>query len=382
MSKYKLIRAFALMWIIFAFSTPLNAAVVRTDFNGDRKADLFVGNIFSGQMFAWLSNGTTIASRPSYGTLPPNSGWATIGMKNANADGRTDLYWYNSNSGAIATQLVNGATVSPMVNYGSKLRSQGWAPIGLGDYNGDRRFDVFWFNIYSGSVEVWTVNGTTALQKLALGTLPPNQGWVPIGLRDLNFDGRTDVFLYNPYTGGTGAWLIGISTVVYGQVAPSQGWQPIALEDFNGDGKADLLWHNIRTGNISAWLINGGVVISSVALGILPPSSGWILAGLNDLNGDSKTDIFWYNVNSGGTGTWLIGNGTGFLPIGTLPAIAGWRPIGLDDFNGDHKADLIWVNAFTNATATWLLDGGKIIANVAYGPMKANSVWTINVQQR
>jgi hypothetical protein len=328
------------------------AAVRNTDFNGDGKADLFLGNLFSGRLTAWLINGSTVLSRPSYGTVPPSTGWTVFGVKDANADRRTDLYWYNANTGAIATQLVNGATVSPMVNYGSKDRSQGWVLLGLGDYNGDRKSDFFWFNSYTGKVEIWAVNGAVTLQKLALGTLQPNPGWIPIGLRDLNFDGRTDVFLYNPYTGETGAWLIGASTVAYGAVAPSQGWQPIGLEDFNADGKADLLWYNVYTGSISVWLINGGLVSASLPLGNVNPSTGWTLNALNDINGDRKTDILWYNVNTGGTGAWITGNATGFLSIGTLSPNSGWRPIGLDDFNGDNKADLLWMNIFTNASTT------------------------------
>ena len=66
---------------------PAKAAVRNTDFNGDGKADLFLGNLFSGQLTAWLINGSTVLSRPSYGTVPPGTGWSAFGIKDANADG-------------------------------------------------------------------------------------------------------------------------------------------------------------------------------------------------------------------------------------------------------------------------------------------------------
>lgn len=185
------------MTLVLIHSVSLHAATPKTDFNGDGKSDLLIGNIFSGQILSWLSNGTTILSRPSYGTVSPSTGWGVIDMRDANADGRTDIYWYNINSGSVATQLVYGTTISQMVGLGSKLRSQGWIPLGLGDYNGDRKFDTFWFNLYSGSVEVWVVNGNSVIQKLALGTLQPSNGWTPIGIRDLNADGRSDILIYN-----------------------------------------------------------------------------------------------------------------------------------------------------------------------------------------
>jgi hypothetical protein len=281
-----------LLAALFGLPGPTVAAIAKTDFDGDGRADLLLGNIFSGRLRAWLSDGTTIAARPSYGGIDPATGWGIFAVRDADGDGRTDLYWYRKSTGAVATQLVQGTTRSTRVIHGRKSPTEGWTPMGLGDTNGDGKYDIYWLNIYSGAVEVWTLGGTSILQKLTLGTLPPSQGWSAIGLRDLNLDGRTDVLLYNPYTGGLGAWIAGtVAAPYYGVASPSQGWTPIGFEDFDGDGRADVLWYNVYSGLISVWLIAGGVLADSVDLGLLDPSTGWTLAGLADLNGDERTDI-------------------------------------------------------------------------------------------
>ena len=33
---------------------------------------------------------------------------------------------------------------------------------------------------------------------------------------------------------------------------------------------------------------------------------GWVVQGCGDFNGDGKTDVFWYNSNTGETSAWMM----------------------------------------------------------------------------
>jgi hypothetical protein len=372
-------RRLLFLFLFIIICSVANAAKPKVDFNGDGKADLLVGDIYSGKINAWIINGTSVRKKVLFGVISPKTGWGLLGINDANGDNRSDLYWYNKNNGAVATQLSKGLALSVKISYGAKSPSAGWAVLGIGDYNGDNKFDIYWTNIYSGAIEVWAVNGSAIIQNVSLGSLPPNQGWTAIGLRDLNGDGRTDILIYNNYTGEIGSWIIDYGSVLYGNVNTAQGWAPIALEDFDGDGMADLLLYSQYNGALDVWTIKGSVRSGVYTIGTLPPSSGWAIAAFNDLNADSKTDILWYNADTGGVGAWVIGQAAGFLPIGTLPSSDGWHPVGLDDFNGDRKADLLWSNVYKNSTATWLLNSNTIVSNISYGSLPVNSLWTLTI---
>lgn len=272
---------------------------------------------------------------------------------------------------------MNGATILQKTSYGGLSPKLGWSPYGLADFNNDGKFDMLWYNSYTGDIQSWNINGTTVINKRLWGTLSPSTGWFPIGVKDLNGNGYADLLIYNIYTGYVDAWLDNGTMPRYGKLLINNGWMPIGLEDFNGDLKSDLLVYNKHTGDLDVWYINGSTLYDVVSLGKNDINSGLAIAGFSDFNGDGRTDILWYNGFTGETKAWLTG--VSIVNYGSKLPTEGWRPMGLDDFNGDGKADLLWFNAFTNETATWLLNGTGIQQTASYGPIPASSVWTINI---
>lgn len=386
MIKKPLIKTCVLASTLAISSLPVNAAVKKTDFNGDGKADLFLQNAYTGGLSAWLINGTSVLQNISYGTVSPSTGNAPIGIKDFNADGRTDLLWYNGKTGALSAWLLNGGTVLQNVSYGTVNRTGGWVPAGLDDFNGDGKGDVLLFNSNTGGVASWLINGTAVSQIASYGTLNISGGWVPIGTKDANGDGRSDLFFFNTWTGGLSAWLVNGSTVLqnanYGNVNIGGGWTPMGLEDFNADGRGDVLLYNPYTGGIGAWLLNGGTVLQSVSYGNLDITK-WSLSALKDVNGDSRADLIFYNRYTGAVSAWLINGGSVLQSVsfGTGDPAAGWIPMGMDDFNGDGKTDLFWYNFYTNATTSWLLNGSGVLQSASYGSVPASSVWQVKIPQ-
>ncbi|MGI0026125.1 MAG: FG-GAP repeat domain-containing protein, partial [Nitrososphaera sp.] len=138
--------------------------------------------------------------------------------------------------------------------------------------------------------------------------------------------------------GGT-AMLATFSMPVNAIVSGSGEWFFRGFGDFNGDGKTDLFWHNSNTGDISAWLMNGDRVSQYTSYDDVPFSSGWHLRGFGDFNGDGKTNLFWYNSNTGETSAWLM-NGdrvSQYTSYDKVSSSSGWHLRGFGDFNGDGK---------------------------------------------
>ncbi len=220
-----------------------------------------------------------------------------------NGDGKADILWQNT-SGARAIWLMNGTTYGSSVSLGTVAISI----VGSSDFNGDRKSDILWQDSSTGQRLIWLMNGTTHTSTVNLGTVATS--WNIVGSSDFNGDGKADILWQNSSTGQRLIWLMNntthTSTVNLGTVATS--WNIVGSSDFNGDGKADILWQNSSTGQRAIWLMNGTALQSVVSLGTVATS--WNIAGSSDFNGDGKPDILWQNSSTGQRVIWLMNNTT------------------------------------------------------------------------
>jgi hypothetical protein len=161
----------------------------------------------------------------------------------------------------------------------------------------------------------------------------------------------------------------------------TQRWVPGASRDFNGDGRADLLWYNSSNGAIGVWFLDGLRLIGTAATGVAHPSTGWVPMAAEDFNGDGHADILWVNSFDGNVVAWLLHAGqlAQTPAYGTVPATSGWTLAGLDDYNGDGRTDLFWSNAFNDATSTWLIGGATVIARTSYGTLPRSALWQAQI---
>jgi hypothetical protein len=152
-----------------------------------------------------------------------------------------------------------------------------------------------------------------------------------------------------------------------------QEWQIAGIGDLDGDSKADLVWRDTRTGDVAEWLMNGDTVKAWSTLS--SNRSGSAHAGIGDLDGDGKADLVWRNTQSGDVAEWLM-NGATVKASSTLSSglDRAWQIVGIGDLDGDHKADLVWRNVQSGEVAEWLMNGGalKSWSRVEPGPQWGN----------
>lgn len=165
------------------------------------------------------------------------------------------------------------------------------------------------------------------------------------------------------------------SSVVVGSV-PSN-WSVVGQSDFNGDSTTDVLWYDNSSGNISIWFMNGaqlGSVASASAVGNAP--TNWTVLGADDFNNDGIADILWGD-NSGNLAIWLMsgtqpGSVASVIPLGNVPTT--WSVVRTADFNHDGTADILWQDSSGNV-AIWFMQAGQPSSEVFVGNVPTS--WAI-----
>lgn len=117
----------------------------------------------------------------------------------------------------------------------------------------------------------------------------------PICIGDMNADGRSDVFLYRP---GSGGWQQAFSTVAGAFTYASGAWRAggqIVGGDLNADSRLDLWWYTAGNGVLAEYVNTGVGKFTRYAA---PASASWVLSAL-DLNADRRSDLLGYNPTNG-----------------------------------------------------------------------------------
>jgi kumamolisin len=245
--------------------TTVNTSL-NSDFNGDGKADILWQNTATGARGMYLMNGTSVTTWSDLGTI--STAWQIAGTGDFLQNGNTDIVWQNMTTGDRGIYLMNGTAISGWQDIGT-LPIQ-WKIAGVGDFNGDGYPDILWQNTTTGECGFYLMNGTSVSSWAELGTLPP--AWRIAAVGDFNGDGKPDILWQNSLTGECGFYIMN-GTTVSGWVElgtlPLE-WQVAAAADYNGDGKTDILWQNTVTGDRGFYLMNGTTVVSWVDLGTLP----------------------------------------------------------------------------------------------------------------
>ena len=359
--------------IALAAALAFNATAAKRDFDGDGKADLLWYSDADYLYAIWLMNGT-VPVNGAWSTLNEFPGGVRLSTADFNGDRKSDLYL--SDGGIQIIRLMDG--INPLASAQLPQR-EAWA---IGDFDGDGRADVVWYDSGNGSTTLSLMNGT--VEKTAV-TLPARHPWLVRLTADFNGDGKSDLLWDNYQTGETAIWLMDGTRYLSGAIVLADGcwyagsdgffgwwwWGPAG--DLDGDGKHDLVWGNECTGEKAIWLMDG-TTMKAGAIVVSDPD--WYPKLFGDLNGDGRNDIIWENGVTQATHVWLM-NGLTMTAGGPVP-LDGAGVIVVDDFDGDGRDDLVTSHGqpapgFTTYSL-WLMDGlnVKSMADLFY-----SNYWSI-----
>jgi uncharacterized protein (DUF1800 family) len=339
----------ALGVVALALGASSAAAAVRSDFDGDGKADVLWRNEATGRNRVWLMNGGAIVADQGIGREIDRY-WKVQAAADFTGDGKADVLWRHALSGENRLWVMDGITLTRTAPLPSESDTD-WRVAGAADFNGDGQADILWRNEATGANVLWPVAGGVAAAPLPLTALP-QLAWRVAGVGDLDGDGRTDILWRHSTTGENRVWFMNGATMLGSGALPrlaDLGWAVADVADFDGNGRADVLWRNGRSGQTSLWMMNGLTVVRAIPLRG-HRDAGWHVAMAADMSGDGKADILWRQVDTGRTSVWLMDGGR---------RIGGGRPEG-------QTTETAWSVAFhpspapaaTLFVATLVAEGG------------------------
>jgi hypothetical protein len=217
-----------------------------------------------------------------------------------------DIAYYEPNSASGRSQLsIFSVSGSGFNRIWSEYGWGGATWAGVGDFNGDGRDDIAWYEPSSSSgqpqVSIFTSTGSSFTRAWY------EQGWAsPVwaGIGDFNGDGRSDLAWYEN-TSSSGQSQMSIFASLnpgFNRIISEYGWAPptwAGAGDFDGDGKDDIAYFESTSASGSSQMS----LFSSVGTGFnrIATEYNWappVWAGVGDFNGDSKSDLAYYEMTS------------------------------------------------------------------------------------
>lgn len=226
------------------------------DFNGDGCWDIFWYGEGTAADYLWMGRTTDAGGTNGWfdsGGAVEYSGLYIPFTGDFNGDGRYDLFLYGSGSNSDAVRwgrsTHSGATTNGWFDINGSVSVSGtYRPV-TGDFNGDTRDDIFWYNPGTAQDYVWAGRATSTGDTNGWWdsyTTEFNGDYNPVIAGDFNADGKCDIFLYQPGTGSDyirgGTSTPGSWSTALGSVNVNGTYKPVA-GDFDEDGAWDIFWH-------------------------------------------------------------------------------------------------------------------------------------------
>lgn len=253
---------------------------------------------------------------------------------------------------ATSTSLIDLSTL-PGVGRGTLTEL-----LEVGDIDADGFPDLLLArtgSFFNQDLTVFLVRGTgggaVAAPVAIIGPTPMYRGATAAVLADFDGDGDTDIaFSMGPpvatLNAATEIWLqdpsapTGFSLGITYPVAFGTGGG-VSAGDFNGDGLADVVFAEVA-GAVA--LLGSRTGLGSVMQAPLPPGGVFGFAGIGDVNGDGRDDLFNPGAYGSSPARVLLANATGSFDIGQSFMVPSARYFDIGeglDFDVDGNGDLI-----------------------------------------
>jgi hypothetical protein len=337
------------------------------DLDGDRRADLVIGDITSSfdggdRTRVFLNSAVYPARRADF-----------------NGDRRSDILWRHLASGENYAYLMDEKNIAGE-GYLRTVDDQAWKVVGVGDFDGDRKADVLWRNSATGANYLYLMDGVSIVNEGYLRTVA-DLNWRVAGIGDFDGDGRDDILWRNSSTGENYVYLLNGLSIVndgYLRTVADQAWEIAGVGDFDGDEKADILWRHATSGENYLYLMSDLSIVNESYLRAVADTD-WRVAAVADFDGDGSADILWRHSGSGANYLYFmhgfaIKQGEGYLRSVADPA---WRIVATGDYDGDGRADILWRNGTSGQNYFFPMDGTTVLAGEGYLRTVADQQWRV-----
>ncbi|HYO93126.1 MAG TPA: FG-GAP-like repeat-containing protein [Polyangiaceae bacterium] len=216
----------------------------------------------------------------------------------------------------------------------------------LGDFNGDRKSDIFWFGSGATADVVWQGDGAGNFSTHPVSINTTN---VPV-VGDFDGDGRSDIFWYGSGATADFVWF-GNANFTFTQVAQTQsgiGLVPVA-GNFDGDTRSDLFWYGPGATADSTWYGNTNRTFTQIAR---TQAASGLTPATGDFDGDGVGDVFWFGPGTAADSVWYGSAARAFSVVSQTASLTSVTPV-VGDYDGDSKSDIVWKAAGGTAPAYW-----------------------------
>ena len=275
-------------FLLLLFQSDTNWHVIGMgDFDGDtHNDDILWRNAQTGDSEIWRLSPDGNAQRTGFFATTDLT-WKIAGLGDLDGDGHTDALWWKQSTGEVIVYYTqypvggNGEFVGRTTQSFGPVSDLNWTVAATGDFDGDAVDDVLWHNGATGENVIWFMSSSRAIRNAQYTYTVSDLNWQVAGAGDFDGDGKADLVWWNPTTGDVVVWLMdgaNILTAAHVTTVNNTSWHIEALGDFDGDGKTDLAWRNVSTGDVVIWLMNG-VRIKQAAYVTTTNDTNWQIVG-------------------------------------------------------------------------------------------------------
>jgi hypothetical protein len=198
------------------------------DFDGDKKSDFVWQNTVTGQVYLWFMDRSTLIGEISWIDA---GDWRVAATGDLNGDGRADIVWMDPYTGRLRASLLNGTTFLSEADLTPNAVDPSWRIAGASDLNRDGKADLVWQNSESGALAYWSMNGLSVTGSGSLAPAAVNVTWQIRAVEDFDNDGHTDLVFQHASSGQLYIWYLNGTTLTrHSYINPStvaSGWRVV-----------------------------------------------------------------------------------------------------------------------------------------------------------
>ena len=154
------------------------------DLDGDGGPDIVFRHRVSDDMGVWFLNGFNLREGSM---LSPSRvvdrKWRIMAAADLDGDSKADLLWQHTD-GSLAAWLMNGAVLKDGAQlFPNRVSDPAWTLMGAGHGNSDGKADLVWRHSQTGAVAIWLMDRFWLVDGAGLTMLPMSNNWRLVGTR-------------------------------------------------------------------------------------------------------------------------------------------------------------------------------------------------------